>query len=157
MTKEESTSLTVADAQMYFPASSGFVSKCIELQGDESALVAYRDQNGAAIKDIKEFIARSKFAASQAEAFLKTLCTPSPDTLPDGVKWNKQSYTTTFSDPMAAVKKLVEIEGTPIENFAAYVTPKQAAEAAGITEARLRADVGEYIVDTPKARVLNIK
>lgn len=156
MAKEQEL-LTVEDAQMYFPSSSGFVKKCIELQDDTAALVAYRNVNEGCIREIKEFVARTKFATKQAEDFLKKLCTPDPDNLPAGIKWNKQSYTTTFTDPAAAIAKLVEIEGTPIENFAVYCTPKQAAEAAGITEDRLRADLGELIVDTPKARVLNIK
>ena len=153
----ENELLTVEDAQMYFPSSSGFVAKCIELQNDTAALVAFRNVNENAIKDIKEFIARSKFAVKQAEDFLKTLCTPEPENLPKGIKWNKQSYTTTFSNPQAAAFKLIETEGTPMENFLQWLTPKQAAEAAGITEDRLRATVGDLIVDTPKARVLNIK
>jgi len=76
---------------------------------------------------------------------------------PSWAGFNKQSFTTTFVDPQAAVFKLIELENTPMENFIRWVTPKQAAEAAGITEDRLKADLGEMIVYTPKARVLNIK
>ena len=76
---------------------------------------------------------------------------------PEWARFNRQSYTTTFANPQAAVFRLIELEGTPMENFVQWVTPKQAAEAAGITEDRLRADLGDMIVDTPKARVLNIK
>lgn len=76
---------------------------------------------------------------------------------PSWAGFNKQAYTTTFTNPQAAVFKLIELENTPMGNFLQWVTPKQAAEAAGITEDRLRADLGEMVVDTPKARVLNIK
>ena len=40
---------------------------------------------------------------------------------------------------------------------ARYVTPKQAAEAAGITMDRLYADLGDMVERTPKERTLKIK
>lgn len=80
-----------------------------------------------------------------------------PEELPKNVSWNKQTFTEKFANPLEAVRKLAEIEGTPIENFAQWVTPKQAAEAAGITADRLNADLGEMIVREPKERTLKVK
>ena len=77
--------------------------------------------------------------------------------LPKNVSWGKQTFTCKFTNPLDAVRELAKIEGTPMENFAQWVTPKQAAEAAGITEERLLADVGHLIVTEPKERTLKIK
>ena len=153
----ENKNLTANDAREYFPAAADFVAHCIEIQNDPAALVAFRDANKEALLQIKEFVARSKYAAAQGEDFLKKICSVGEDTLPTGIKWSKQSYTSSFADPQAACFKLIELENTPMENFLRGVTVKQACEAAGITEDRLRAYLGDMIVDKPKARTLYIK
>lgn len=127
------------------------------------------------LKEQQEFVAQRNVRANDIAAiwelrakaeklvdFIKTVCkhafnVGSDDELPKNVSWSKQTFTEKFTDAGEAVQNLIEIEGTPIENFARYVTPKQAAEAAGITMDRLYADLGDMVERTPKERTLKIK
>jgi hypothetical protein len=127
------------------------------------------------LKEQQEFVAQRNVRANDIAAiwelrakaeklvdFIKTVCkhafnVGTDEDLPKSVSWTKQTFTEKFTDAGEAVQKLIEIEGTPIENFARYVTPKQAAEAAGITMDRLYADLGEMVERTPKERTLKIK
>jgi len=127
------------------------------------------------LKEQQEFVAQRNVRANDIAAiwelrakaeklvdFIKTVCkhafnVGSDEELPKSVSWSKQTFTEKFTDAGEAVQKLIEIEGTPIENFARYVTPKQAAEAAGITMDRLYAELGDMVERTPKERTLKIK
>jgi hypothetical protein len=128
---------------------------------DEEAQREFVAQRNARIVEIVA-IAELKAKAEKLADYLKTVLkhafnAGSEEDLPKNVSWSKQSFTDKFTDTEAAVRKLIEIEGTPIENFARYVTPKQAAEAAGITMDRLYADLGDMVERTPKERTLKIK
>jgi hypothetical protein len=127
------------------------------------------------LKEQQEFVAQRNVRANDIAAiwelrakaeklvdFIKTVCkhafnVGTDEDLPKNVSWSKQTFTEKFTDAGEAVQKLIEIEGTPIENFARYVTPKQAAEAAGITMDRLYADLGDLVERTPNERTLKIK
>lgn len=142
------------DTLKYLSAHAG-----IEL--DEEAQREFVAQRNARIVEIVS-ISELKAKAEKLADYLKTVLKHSfnvgnDEDLPKNVSWSKQTFTDKFTDPEAAVQKLMEIEGTPIENFAKYVTPKQAAEAAGITMDRLYADLGDMVERTPKERTLKIK
>ena len=136
---------------------SEHAGKEMDLQ-EQQEFVAQRNVRANDIAAIWELRAK----AEKLVDFIKTVCkyafnVGTDEDLPKNVSWSKQSFTDKFTDPEAAVQKLMEIEGTPVENFAKYVTPKQAAEAAGITMDRLYADLGDMVERTPKERTLKIK
>ena len=138
-----------------------FLAAHAGVEMDEGAQQEFIAQRNARINEIVS-ISELKAKAEKLADYLKTVLKHSfnvgnDEDLPKNVSWSKQSYTDKFTDPEAAVQKLIEIEGTPIENFARYVTPKQAAEAAGITMDRLYADLGDMVERTPKERTLKIK
>lgn len=142
------------DTLKYLSAHAG-------VEMDEEAKREFVAQRNARINEIVS-ISELKAKAEKLADYLKTVLkhsfnVGSDEDLPKNVSWSKQSFTDKFTDPEAAVQKLIEIEGTPIENFARYVTPKQAAEAAGITMDRLYADLGDMVERTPKERTLKIK
>lgn len=131
------------------------------IEMDEQATQEFVAQRNVRINDIAN-IWELKAKAEKLVDYIKTVMkhafnVGTDEDLPKNVSWSKQTYTEKFSNPLEAVRKLAEIEGTPIENFAQWVTPKQAAEAAGITADRLNADLGEMIVREPKERSLKIK
>ena len=138
-----------------------FLAAHAGIEMDEGAQQEFIAQRNARIGEITA-IAELKAKAEKLADYLKTVLkhsfnVGSDEDLPKNVSWSKQSFTDKFTDPEAAVQKLMEIEGTPVENFAKYVTPKQAAEAAGITMDRLYADLGDMVERTPKERTLKIK
>lgn len=125
---------------------------------EQQEFVAQRNARIAEITAISELKAKAEKLADYLKTVLKhAFNVGSDEDLPKNVSWSKQTFTDKFTDPEAAVQKLMEIEGTPVENFARYVTPKQAAEAAGITMDRLYADLGDMVERTPKERTLKIK
>ena len=148
--------LTVSefDTLKYLSAHAG-------IEMDEEAqreFVAQRNARIGEITAIAELKAKAKKLVEYLDNVLKhSFNVGNDEDLPKNVSWSKQSFTDKFTDPEAAVQKLMEIEGTPVENFAKYVTPKQAAEAAGITMDRLYADLGDMVERTPKERTLKIK
>lgn len=138
-----------------------FLSAHAGVEMDEGAQQEFIAQRNARINEIVS-ISELKSKAEKLADYLKTVLKHSfnvgnDEDLPKNVSWSKQTFTEKFTDAGEAVQKLIEIEGTPIENFARYVTPKQAAEAAGITMDRLYADLGEMVERTPKERTLKIK
>lgn len=138
-----------------------FLAAHAGVEMDEGAQREFIAQRNARIGEITA-IAELKAKAEKLADYLKTVLKHSfnvgnDEDLPKNVSWSKQTFTEKFTDAGEAVQKLIEIEGTPIENFARYVTPKQAAEAAGITMDRLYADLGEMVERTPKERTLKIK
>lgn len=138
-----------------------FLSVNAGIEMDEEATREFVAQRNARIAEITA-IAELKAKAEKLADYLKTVLkhafnVGSDEDLPKNVSWSKQTFTDKFTDTEAAVQKLMEIEGTPVENFAKYVTPKQAAEAAGITMDRLYADLGDMVERTPKERTLKIK
>ena len=138
-----------------------FLAAHAGIEMDEEATREFVAQRNARINEIVS-ISELKAKAEKLADYLKTVLkhsfnVGSDEDLPKNVSWSKQSFTDKFTDPEAAVQKLMEIEGTPVENFAKYVTPKQAAEAAGITMDRLYADLGDMVERTPKERTLKIK
>lgn len=138
-----------------------FLSVHAGIEMDEEATREFVAQRNARINEIVS-ISELKAKAEKLADYLKTVLkhafnVGSDEDLPKNVIWSKQSFTDKFTDTEAAVRKLIEIEGTPVENFARYVTPKQAAEAAGITMDRLYADLGDMVERTPKERTLKIK
>ena len=138
-----------------------FLAAHAGVEMDEGAQQEFIAQRNARIGEITA-IAELKAKAEKLADYIKTVLKHSfnvgnDEDLPKNVSWSKQTFTDKFTDPETAVQKLIEIEGTPIENFAKYVTPKQAAEAAGITMDRLYADLGEMVERTPKERTLKIK
>lgn len=138
-----------------------FLSVHAGIEMDEEATREFVAQRNARINEIVS-ISELKAKAEKLADYIKTVLkhafnVGSDEDLPKNVSWSKQSFTDKFTDTEAAVQKLIEIEGTPIENFARYVTPKQAAEAAGITMDRLYADLGDLVERTPKERTLKIK
>ena len=136
---------------------SEHAGKEMDLQ-EQQEFVAQRNARINEIVSISELKAKAEKLADYLKTVLKhSFNVGSDEDLPKNVSWSKQSFTDKFTDPEAAVQKLMEIEGTPVENFAKYVTPKQAAEAAGITMDRLYADLGEMVERTPKERTLKIK
>lgn len=125
---------------------------------EQQEFVAQRNERIAEITAISELKAKAEKLADYLKTVLKhAFNVGSDEDLPKNVSWSKQTFTDKFTDPEAAVQKLMEIEGTPVENFARYVTPKQASEAAGITMDRLYADLGDMVERTPKERTLKIK
>lgn len=148
--------LTVSefDTLKYLSAHAG-------IEMDEEAqreFVAQRNARINEIVSISELKAKAKKLVEYLDNVLKhAFNVGSDEDLPKNVSWSKQTFTDKFENPLEAVRKLIELEGTPVENFAQWVTPKQAAEAAGITIDRLNADVGDMIVRTPKERTLKIK
>ena len=138
-----------------------FLAAHAGVEMDEGAQQEFIAQRNARINEIVS-ISELKAKAEKLADYLKTVLKHAfnvgdADSLPKNVSWSKQSFSEKFADAGEAVQKLIEIEGTPIENFARYVTPKQAAEAAGITMDRLYADLGEMVERTPKERTLKIK
>ena len=138
-----------------------FLAAHAGIEMDEEAQREFVAQRNARIGEITA-IAELKAKAEKLADYLKTVLKHSfnvgnDEDLPKNVIWSKQTFTEKFTDAGEAVQKLIEIEGTPIENFARYVTPKQAAEAAGITMDRLYADLGDLVQRTPKERTLKIK
>ena len=138
-----------------------FLASHAGIEMDEGAQQEFIVQRNARIGEITA-IAELKAKAEKLAEYLKTVLKHSfnvgnDEDLPKNVSWSKQTFTEKFTDAGEAVQKLIEIEGTPIENFARYLTPKQAAEAAGITMDRLYADIGEMVERTPKERTLKIK
>ena len=138
-----------------------FLAAHAGVEMDEGAQQEFIAQRNARINEIVS-ISELKAKAEKLADYIKTVLKHSfnvgnDEDLPKNVSWSKQTFTDKFTDPETAVQKLMEIEGTPIENFAKYVTPKQAAEAAGITMDRLYADLGEMVERTPKERTLKIK
>jgi hypothetical protein len=148
--------LTVSefDTLNYLSAHAG-------IEMDEEAqreFVAQRNARINEIVSISELKAKAKKLVEYLDNVLKhAFNVGSDEDLPKNVSWSKLTFTEKFTDAGEAVQKLIEIEGTPIENFARYVTPKQAAEAAGITMDRLYADLGDLVERTPKERTLKIK
>ena len=142
------------DTLKYLSAHAG-------IEMDEEATREFVAQRNVRIKEITG-IAEKKAMLEKYVEFIKVCLkhafnVGSEDDLPKNVSWSKQTFTDKFTDTETAVRKLIEIEGTPVENFAKYVTPKQAAEAAGITMDRLYADLGDMVERTPKERTLKIK
>ena len=136
---------------------SEHAGKEMDLQ-EQQEFIAQRNARINEIVSISELKAKAEKLSDYLKTVLKhSFNVGSDEDLPKNVSWSKQSFTDKFTDPEAAVQKLMEIEGTPVENFAKYVTPKQAAEAAGITMDRLYADLGEMVERTPKERTLKIK
>ena len=138
-----------------------FLAAHAGVEMDEGAQQEFIAQRNARIGEITA-IAELKAKAEKLADYLKTVLKHSfnvgnDEDLPKNVSWSKQTFTEKFTDAGKAVQKLIAIEGTPVENFARYVTPKQAAEAAGITMDRLYADLGEMVERTPKERTLKIK
>ena len=138
-----------------------FLSTMAGVEMDENTAQEFVSMRNVRINDIVN-IWELKAKAEKLVDYIKTVMkhafnVGSADELPKNVSWSKQTFTEKFANPLEAVRKLVEIEGTPIENFAQWVTPKQAAEAAGITPDRLAADLGEMIIREPKERSLKIK
>ena len=138
-----------------------FLAAHAGVEMDEGAQREFIAQRNARINEIVS-ISELKAKAEKLADYLKTVLKHSfnvgnDEDLPKNVSWSKQTFTEKFTDAGEAVQKLIEIEGTPIENFAKYVTPKQAAEAAGITMDRLYADLGDMVERTPKERTLKIK
>lgn len=138
-----------------------FLAAHAGIEMDEAAQEEFVSQRNIRINDIVniwELKAKAKKLCDYIETVMKhAFNVGSADELPKNVSWSKQTFTEKFANPLEAIRKLVEIEGTPIENFAQWVTPKQAAEAAGITSDRLAADLGEMIIREPKERSLKIK
>ena len=126
--------------------------------GAQQEFVALRNARIGEITAIAELKAKAEKLADYLKTVLKhAFNVGSEDDLPKNVSWSKQTFTDKFTDTETAVQKLIAIEGTPVENFARFVTPKQAAEAAGITMDRLFADLGEMVERIPKERTLKIK
>ena len=142
------------DTLTYLSAHAG-----VEMDEEAQAeFIAQRNVRANDIASIWELKAKAEKLADYIKTVMKHAFNVGTDEdLPKNVSWSKQTYTEKFSNPLEAVRKLAEIEGTPIENFAQWVTPKQAAEAAGITADRLNADIGEMIIREPKERSLKIK
>ena len=138
-----------------------FLAAHAGIEMDEGAMQEFIAQRNVRMGEISQ-IWELKAWCEKTVDFIKTVCkhafnVGSDKELPKSVSWSKQTFTEKFTDAGEAVQKLIEIEGTPIENFARYVTPKQAAEAAGITMDRLYADLGDMVERTPKERTLKIK
>lgn len=138
-----------------------FLAAHAGIEMDEGTMQEFVAQRNVRIGEISQ-IWELKAWCEKTVDFIKTVCkhafnVGSDDELPKNVSWSKQTFTEKFTDAGEAVQKLIEIEGTPIENFARYVTPKQAAEASGITMDRLYADLGDMVERTPKERTLKIK
>lgn len=138
-----------------------FLAAHAGIEMDEGAMQEFIAQRNVRMGEISQ-IWELKAWCEKTVDFIKTVCkhafnVGSDEELPKSVSWSKQTFTEKFTDAGEAVQKLIEIEGTPIENFARYVTPKQAAEAAGITMDRLYADLGDMVERTPKERTLKIK
>ena len=138
-----------------------FLAAHAGIEMDEGAMQEFIAQRNVRMGEISQ-IWELKAWCEKTVDFIKTVCkhafnVGSDEELPKSVSWSKQTFTEKFTDAGEAVQKLIEIEGTPIENFAKYVTPKQAAEAAGITMDRLYADLGDMVERTPKERTLKIK
>ena len=138
-----------------------FLAAHAGIEMDEGAMQEFIAQRNVRMGEISQ-IWELKAWCEKTVDFIKTVCkhafnVGSDEELPKSVSWSKQTFTEKFTDAGEAVQKLIEIEGTPIENFARYVTPKQAAEAAGITMDRLYADLGDMVERTPKERTLNIQ
>jgi len=138
-----------------------FLAAHAGIEMDEGAMqefIAQRNVRMGEISQIWELKAWCEKTVDYIKTVLKhSFNVGSDEDLPKNVSWSKQTFTEKFTDSGEAVQKLIEIEGTPIENFARYVTPKQAAEAAGITMDRLYADLGDMVERTPKERTLKIK
>jgi hypothetical protein len=125
---------------------------------EQQEFIAQRNARINEIVSISELKAKAEKLADYLKTVLKHAFNAGrEEDLPKNVRWSKLTFTEKFTDAGEAVQKLIEIEGTPIENFARYVTPKQAAEAAGITMDRLYADLGDMVERTPKERTLKIK
>lgn len=138
-----------------------FLAAHAGIEMDEGAMQEFIAQRNVRMGEISQ-IWELKAWCEKTVDFIKTVCkhafnVGSDEELPKSVSWSKQTFTEKFTDAGEAVQKLIEIEGTPVENFARYVTPKQAAEAAGITMDRLYADLGDMVERTPKERTLKIK
>lgn len=138
-----------------------FLAAHAGIEMDEGAMQEFIAQRNVRMGEISQ-IWELKAWCEKTVDFIKTVCkhafnVGSDEELPKSVSWSKQTFTEKFTDAGEAVQKLIEIEGTPIENFARYVTPKQAAEAAGITMDRLYADIGDMVERSPKERTLKIK
>ncbi|MDY6388259.1 MAG: hypothetical protein SPL21_12365 [Fibrobacter sp.] len=138
-----------------------FLAAHAGIEMDEGAMQEFIAERNVRMGEISQ-IWELKAWCEKTVDFIKTVCkhafnVGSDEELPKSVSWSKQTFTEKFTDAGEAVQKLIEIEGTPIENFARYVTPKQAAEAAGITMDRLYADLGDMVERTPKERTLKIK
>ena len=138
-----------------------FLASHAGVEMDEGAQQEFIAQRNARINEIVS-ISELKAKAEKLADYIKTVLKHSfnvgnDEDLPKNVSWSIQTFTEKFTDTEAAVQKLIEIEGTPVENFAKYVTPKQAAEAAGITMDRLYADLVDMVERTPKERTLKIK
>ena len=138
-----------------------FLAAHAGIEMDEDTMQEFVAQRNVRMGEISQ-IWELKAWCEKTVDFIKTVCkhafnVGSDEELPKSVSWSKQTFTEKFTDAGEAVQKLIEIEGTPIENFARYVTPKQAAEAAGITMDRLYADLGDMVERTPKERTLKIK
>ncbi len=138
-----------------------FLAAHAGIEMDEGTMQEFVAQRNVRMGEISQ-IWELKAWCEKTVDFIKTVCkhafnVGSDEELPKSVSWSKQTFTEKFTDAGEAVQKLIEIEGTPIENFARYVTPKQAAEAAGITMDRLYADLGDMVERTPKECTLKIK
>ncbi len=138
-----------------------FLAAHAGIEMDEVAMQEFIAQRNVRMGEISQILELKAWCEKTVD-FIKTVCkhafnVGSDEDLPKNVSWSKQTFTDKFTDAGEAVQKLIEIEGTPIENFARYVTPKQAAEAAGITMDRLYADLGDMVERTPKERTLKIK
>lgn len=138
-----------------------FLAAHAGIEMDEGAMQEFIAQRNVRMGEISQ-IWELKAWCEKTVDYIKKLCkhafnVGSDEELPKSVSWSKQTFTEKFTDAGEAVQKLIEIEGTPIENFARYVNPKQAAEAAGITMDRLYADLGDMVERTPKERTLKIK
>lgn len=167
-TEKKELVLTADDVKAFSPLAGNMFKQMLDyfaLLADPHAdhdgvlaeFVQYRANNTSILRDMKERISQAELFAKLGNKFLKEVYSYAPEELPDNVKWGKQSFTESFENPQAAVFKLIASEGTPMENFVCWVTPKQAAEAAGITMDRLKATLGDMIVSKPKEPTLYIK
>lgn len=107
--------------------------------------------------DLWEYMRWCIVVADSIKAAFKKGMSVDPAHMPACFSWEKQTYQSKFTDPVAAARALAERFGKDIAEFACSLTPTQAMKVANIDEGALTDIVGKNFVKTPKDRTLNIK
>lgn len=152
--------LTNNDCKMFTPLASGFVSRIYSLldAGNTEELVTFRNENMATVRELQECAARCEAFAKMAKTFLKhTFNVGDAEELPNGVSWDKESYSYATDAADVIANDLVERGMASVDSFLKQLTVTQIAKAAGMTAEGVVEKYADAIQKKAKERVLRIK
>ena len=149
-------SAAAADTLKWMIANAG-----VEMDEEQQAeFIQQRALRAGEIRECWELKAWcEKAAASINEAAKHTFNVGTEDDMPQGVKWNKQSYTYEWAEGAAEIMANTLIERGLVSQTQLFqqLTVSQISKASGMTVEKLAEIVPDVIVAKPKERTLSIK